>query len=113
MAKAHALLDYFDYIYEAIDLLPIEEILNALDEVAEELYPLLELYEFDPYATWQEWLQKYIWLIPIFAGKLIYTIFSKLDFIQSNASNDETENNQNGENEEFYSKTDNFMTLLY
>lgn len=52
------------HIYENLDNLPIEEILDAIDLLNDELPEILEQYEFNSDMTWKEWLKKYWWVPP-------------------------------------------------
>jgi len=49
------------YIYQNLDQLPLEEILEAIDLLHKELPPLLEKYEFNSNMKWKPWLKKYWW----------------------------------------------------
>ena len=59
-------LETIAFLYENLENLPLEQILDAIDMLAEELPPLLEKYEFNSDMKWKEWLKKYWWVPPIF-----------------------------------------------
>lgn len=52
-------------LYQLIDKLPLNEILDIIDIITHDLPPLLEKYEFDTDMSWQAWLRKYWWAPPI------------------------------------------------
>lgn len=62
-------------VYEKLDSLPLEEILNAIDLVTEELPLLWEQYQLNSDMTWKEWLKKYWWVPPLVAVTLGIRIF--------------------------------------
>ncbi len=53
------------HIYENLDKLPIDEILEAIDLLNDELPEILNQYEFNSDMTWKEWLKKYWWVPPV------------------------------------------------
>lgn len=52
-------------IYQVIDKLPLQEILEAIDIITHDLPPLLEKYEFDSDISWSAWFRKYWWAPPL------------------------------------------------
>ncbi len=85
-------------VYEKLDSLPLEEILNAIDLVTEELPFLWEQYQLNSDMTWKEWLKKYWWVPPLVAvtlGIRIFLIFKgrqthfNIPFGQGSHSNNE------------------------
>ncbi|HLE76639.1 MAG TPA: hypothetical protein VI521_02570 [Candidatus Babeliales bacterium] len=52
------------HIYENLDKIPIEEILEAIDLLNKELPEILEKFEFNSDLSWKAWLKKYWWLPP-------------------------------------------------
>lgn len=65
-------------LYEKIDVLPLEEILNAIDLLAHELPLISQKYELDSDISWKHWLKKYWWAPPLILGtialKLLLTV---------------------------------------
>ncbi len=64
-------------IYNNLDNLPLEEILEAIDLLHDELPPILEKYEFNSKISWKKWLRKYWWLPPalgVVVGIQLYLI---------------------------------------
>lgn len=53
------------HIYENLDKLPLDEILEAIDLLNDELPEILDQYEFNSDMTWKEWLKKYWWVPPV------------------------------------------------
>lgn len=60
--------------YYALEELPLEEILNAIETLAEEVPYLCEKYELYTEITWEDWFRKYWWAPPLIFG----TIFLRL-----------------------------------
>ncbi|MCG6534614.1 MAG: hypothetical protein L7F78_07995, partial [Syntrophales bacterium LBB04] len=52
-------------LYQLIDKLPLNEILDVIDIITHDLPPLLEKYEFDSDLSWNMWLRKYWWAPPL------------------------------------------------
>ncbi len=80
-------LDTVALLYENIDHLPLEQILDVIDLLADELPPLIEKYEFMSDIKWKAWLKKYWWVPPFIFGMFtlkIALIFKK--YIQPNAA---------------------------
>ena len=70
------------YIYQNLDKLPLEEILEAIDLLHKELPGLLEKYQFNSKMKWKPWLKKYWWVPPtVFTvmGMRLYWIFKNRD----------------------------------
>lgn len=67
-------LELIIYLYENIDRIPLEKILDAIDLLAEELPSLLEKYEFKKEIGWQEWFKKYWWIAGIGCAGLSYKL---------------------------------------
>lgn len=61
-----------------LDEKDIENILNAIDIIAEELPELLEKYELDSELKWKQWFNKYWWAPPIIVGILSFKIIQKI-----------------------------------
>ncbi len=57
-------------LYQLIDKLPLNEILDVIDIITHDLPPLLEKYEFDSDLTWQMWLRKYWWAPPLIVATI-------------------------------------------
>ncbi len=64
-------IEVIAHLYENLDSLPLEEILDALDMLSEELPKLLEEYEFTSAMKWKDWLKKYWWAPPFIGATLI------------------------------------------
>lgn len=58
-------LTLISYIYENLEHLPLEQILDATDLLSEELPHLLDNYEIKEDANWKGWLKKNWWVPPI------------------------------------------------
>ncbi len=70
------------HIYQNLDKLPLEEILEAIDLLHKELPALLEKYQFNSKMKWRTWLKKYWWVPPIVftvMGIRVYWIFKNPD----------------------------------
>ena len=57
-------------LYEKLDSLPLEEILNAIDTLALELPIISEKYELNSDMPWKQWLRKYWWAPPLIIGTI-------------------------------------------
>ncbi len=67
-------------LYNNIENLSIEELLNGIDAVAEVLPEIIEHYELNADMTWKDWAKKYWWLpvsIVAIGGKFVYNKFIK------------------------------------
>jgi hypothetical protein len=62
-------------VYQKIDSLPLEEILNAIDVLADEMPYLLEKYELTSSMTWKNWFAKYWWAPPLILGTIAFKIW--------------------------------------
>lgn len=62
-------------VYQKIDSLPLEEILNAIDILADEMPHLLEKYELTSSMTWGAWFHKYWWAPPLILGTIMFKIW--------------------------------------
>jgi hypothetical protein len=69
--KINFSLDYFIMIYENIDSLPLEELLNAIDLLTHELPAISQKFELDSDMTWRQWFRKYWWAPPLVAGTIV------------------------------------------
>jgi len=78
------------HIYENLDKLPIEEILEAIDLINNELPEMLEQYEFNSDMTWKEWLKKYWWVPPVVGAILTLRIREILYPIKTGGDDDDT-----------------------
>lgn len=58
-------LSLISYIYENLEHLPLEQILDATDLLAEELPHLLDNYEIKEETNWKTWLKKNWWVPPV------------------------------------------------
>lgn len=67
-------IEMIAHLYENLEDLPLEEILDALDILSEELPKLLEKYEFTSKMNWQQWLAKYWWVPPVIGSSLAIRI---------------------------------------
>ncbi len=56
--------NHIAHIYQNLDKLPLEEILEAIDLLHKELPALLEKYQFNSKMKWRTWLKKYWWVPP-------------------------------------------------
>jgi hypothetical protein len=66
-------------LYEKIDSLPIENILDAIDLLSEQIPVLLEKYAFDPDTkTWCAWFKKHWWHASVDMVKLTLKVLLKL-----------------------------------
>ena len=85
MQKKHT--SHIAYIYQNLDKLPLEEILEAIDLLHKELPALLEKYQFNSKMKWRMWLKKYWWVPPtlltVFGVRILW-IFKKLDKLPAN-----------------------------
>ena len=63
------------HIYENVDSLPLEQILDAIDLLSEELPHLLEKYDIKEDTNWKEWLKKNWWVPPLALSSLGIKIF--------------------------------------
>lgn len=67
-------------LYNNLESLPLEEILEAIDMLSEELPPILEQYQINSDMTLGEWFKKYWWIPPLVIVTLsvqILLIFQK------------------------------------
>ncbi|MEX0940662.1 MAG: hypothetical protein WDZ41_04850 [Candidatus Babeliales bacterium] len=64
------LLQQINTLYQKIDHLPLEEILNTIDMLAHELPNIVEQYELNSDLSWKDWFRKYWWAPPVIAGIL-------------------------------------------
>jgi hypothetical protein len=62
-------------LYNKISLLPINEVLFALDHCYIRLVLILKEYEFYSSMSWLQWIEKYWWLPPVIVAGIIYRIF--------------------------------------
>jgi hypothetical protein len=62
-------------LYGKISLLPIHEVLFALDHCYIRLVLILKDYEFYSSMSWVQWIQKYWWLPPAITIGILYKIF--------------------------------------
>ena len=72
-------------IYENVDTLPIFELLDAIDHLADlcaELYPV-QLSSGK--ESWSEWLRRQWWMPPLIAGAIAYTIISNQTTVQNHS----------------------------
>ena len=53
------------YLYENLDKLPLEQILDTIDLLSEELPHLLEEYDIKSDMDWKEWLKEHWWVPPL------------------------------------------------
>lgn len=67
-------LELMAHLYDELEQLPLEELLDAIDLLAEELPPLLEKYEFNSSMEWKIWLKKYWWVPVGISGLVTYRI---------------------------------------
>ena len=61
-------------LYQLIDKLPLNEILDVIDILTHDLPPLLEKYEFDSDISWRAWLRKYWWAPPTILATIIVQV---------------------------------------
>ena len=80
-------------LYEVIESLPLEEILDAIDMIAEEMPTILEQYEFSSDMTWKAWLKKYWWVPPLIVAKISVVLYIryKLEDVTISIINKKTE----------------------
>lgn len=67
-------LELMAHLYDELEQLPLEQLLDAIDLLAEELPPLLEKYEFNSSMEWKTWLKKYWWVPLGISGLISYRI---------------------------------------
>lgn len=58
-------------VYQVIDKLPLQEILDVIDIITHDLPPLLEKYEFDSDISWRAWFRKYWWAPPLIVASIV------------------------------------------
>ena len=63
-------LELIAHVYENIDSLPLEQILDAIDLLSEELPQLLEKYEIKKDTNWREWIKDHWWVPPLVCTSL-------------------------------------------
>lgn len=61
-------------LYDNIERIPLEQILDAIDVLAEELPIILEKYEFNSKISWKKWLEKYWWMTTLALSSVGYKI---------------------------------------
>lgn len=64
--------------YQTIDSLPVEEMLSAIDVMANEIPSIIQQYEFNSQLTWKQWLKKYWWTPPVIIVRLILKVLLAL-----------------------------------
>lgn len=55
-------------LYNKLDSLPLEELLNAIDVLTNEFPAINEKFEINSDMTWRQWLKKYWWAPPLIFG---------------------------------------------
>lgn len=86
-------LTLISYIYENLEHLPLEQILDATDLLSEELPHLLDNYEIKEESNWKAWFKKNWWVPPILLttlGVKVLLIF-KYSMENHNLPPDDTE----------------------
>lgn len=63
------------YSLDAIDTLPLEQVLDVLDIIIEDMPAFLEKYELQSNLTWKEWLRKYWPVAPIAIAAFILKVY--------------------------------------
>jgi hypothetical protein len=91
--------DFLLGLYEKIDALPLEEILNAIDLLAHELPLISQKYELETDMTWKQWFKKYWWAPPLILGtiglKFLLTVKNikiVMNLLKPNSEHDYLEN---------------------
>lgn len=73
-------LEFVAQLYEKLDSLPLEEILDAIDLLSEELPQIIEEYQLKLDMDWKKWLKKHWWVPPVVMvtlGIKLYLIFKQ------------------------------------
>ena len=61
-------------LFETLKDAPLEEILDAINLIAEELPTLLQNYEFNSKLTWRQWFKKYWWAPPVIVATIVVKV---------------------------------------
>jgi hypothetical protein len=64
-------------IYERVEALPLEEILDTIDLLSDEIPELMEKYEADSELTWMQWVKKNWLAVPVDMVKLCIKVLLK------------------------------------
>lgn len=67
-------------LYQQVEKLPIDQILDAIDILTQELPPLIELCTAKSTGSWREWVKKYWWVPPVIIVTVVYKILKKIAF---------------------------------
>ena len=82
-------LELITHLYENLESLPLEKILDAIDLLAEELPQLLEHYNEFSELHWKERLKKYWWVPPAFIVIIKFIITFRHQFTRPNVTSSE------------------------
>ena len=70
-----ATLEIISQIYEHLESIPLEQILEAIDVLTEELPEIMQEYEINSDMAWKKWLKKYWWVGPVVGTALVIRIY--------------------------------------
>ena len=73
-------LEYIVTLYQIIDRLPLNEILDAIDVLARELPLLIQHAELSAVVSWKQWLKKYWWIPPFVIAALGFKFLKRLAY---------------------------------
>lgn len=73
-------LEYIVTLYQIIDRLPLNEILDAIDVLARELPLLIQHAELSAVVTWKQWFKKYWWIPPFMIAALGFKFLKRLAY---------------------------------
>ena len=76
-------------LYQNLDSLPLEQILDTIDLLSEELPQILENYDIQTDMNWKQWLKKNWWVPPVVVATLgikVFLIFKYTGFGSNNDS---------------------------
>ena len=66
--------DYFITLFDQLKDAPLEEILDALNLIADEFPSMLQQYELNSKLSWKQWFKKYWWAPPLIVATLALKI---------------------------------------
>ena len=82
-------VDTITRVYEKLETIPHDQIIEAIELLTAELPPFLEQYEFNTNIPWKQWLTKYWWVPPL--GVAIFGIRIAMIFFKSKQTSTETQ----------------------